>query len=229
MVSNHTNTEIGSVFFKILLKNFISIVLLKVTTAMSYDHMASRKVFFYKIFAWINFHCTCGGESLSSSSSSSSSADIPSNSAWKKNDTKTMYTKKSLNQMDLFLKQQGNSWKLILNPSHPDPGRKEKINLNFYFYTSLGCFKKDLWRPLKAFIKPFEAPKRSVKIKIKLMFILMQLSEMHGAGRQCVYARGKGLVHLPSVTNPHFAADIKMSMVQQWKPTAPQNEILFQK
>ena len=36
--------------------------------------------------------------------------------------------------------------------------------------------------PLKAFIKHFEAP-QSMKIKIKLIFILIELSEMHGAGR----------------------------------------------
>ena len=37
-------------------------------------------------------------------------------------------------------------------------------------------------KALKAFIKPFEAPKRSVKIKIKLTFISIQLLEMHRAG-----------------------------------------------
>ena len=35
----------------------------------------------------------------------------------------------------------------------------------------------------KAFIKPFEVPQRSVKIKINLIFISIQLSEMHGTGR----------------------------------------------
>ena len=44
------------------------------------------------------------------------------------------------------------------NPSPLDPGQREKINLNFYFHTSLCSFK--------AFIKPFEAPQRSMKIKI---------------------------------------------------------------
>ena len=41
--------------------------------------------------------------------------------------------------------------KVLLNPSHPNPGRREK-------------------NKLKAFIKPFEAPQRSVKIKIQLNF-----------------------------------------------------------
>ena len=36
---------------------------------------------------------------------------------------------------------------------------------------------------LKAFIKPFDAPQGSVKKKINLIFISMQLSEMHGTGR----------------------------------------------
>ena len=38
-------------------------------------------------------------------------------------------------------------------------------------------------KALKAFIKPFESPQRSVKIKIKLIFILIQLSKTRGAGR----------------------------------------------
>ena len=29
-----------------------------------------------------------------------------------------------------------------VNPSLPDPGRKEKINVNFYFHTSLWCLKR---------------------------------------------------------------------------------------
>ena len=43
--------------------------------------------------------------------------------------------------------------------------RREKNELNFYFYTSLCCLK-GFMKALKAFIKPFEAPQRSVKIKI---------------------------------------------------------------
>ena len=30
------------------------------------------------------------------------------------------------------------------NPSHPNPRQKEKINLNFYFHTSLWCLKRFL-------------------------------------------------------------------------------------
>ena len=45
------------------------------------------------------------------------------------------------------------SYKILTLP-RPDPGRREKINLNFYF------------QALKAFMKPFETPQRNVKIKI---------------------------------------------------------------
>ena len=38
-------------------------------------------------------------------------------------------------------------------------------------------------RFLKAFIKPFEAPQRNVKIKFKLIFILIQLFEMQMTGK----------------------------------------------
>ena len=44
------------------------------------------------------------------------------------------------------------------------PGQKEKIKLNFCFHTSLWCLKR-FYEEIKAFIKTFEAPTRSVKIK----------------------------------------------------------------
>ena len=37
-----------------------------------------------------------------------------------------------------------------LNPSQPNPGRREKINLSLYFHTSFQC--------LKVFMKAFKAP-----------------------------------------------------------------------
>ena len=51
-------------------------------------------------------------------------------------------------------------WYHEINPSRPDPGRGEKINLNFYFHTFLWFVKRsneDL---------TFKAPQRTVKIKI---------------------------------------------------------------
>ena len=30
----------------------------------------------------------------------------------------------------------------LIKPSRPDPGQREKINLNFYFNTSLWCLKR---------------------------------------------------------------------------------------
>ena len=58
----------------------------------------------------------------------------------------------------------------MFNPSRPDPGQREKIDLNFYFHPFLWCLKR------------FYAGE-SVKEKLKLIFILIQLSEIHGAGR----------------------------------------------
>ena len=52
----------------------------------------------------------------------------------------------------------------VINPFHPDPGRREKINLNFYFHTSLWC--------LKGFYEG-----------LKGLFILIQLFEICGAGK----------------------------------------------
>ena len=46
---------------------------------------------------------------------------------------------------------------------------KMKIKLNFYFRT-LCSVPKGFMKALKAFIKPFETPQRSVKIKTQLNF-----------------------------------------------------------
>ena len=49
----------------------------------------------------------------------------------------------------------------------PIPDEEKKINLKFYFHTFLFCdASKGFMKALKAFIKPFKAPQRSVKIKI---------------------------------------------------------------
>ena len=61
-----------------------------------------------------------------------------------------------------------------LNPSHLDPGRRERINSNFDFHTSL-FWLISFMKALKAFIKLFEAPQRSVTKKINLTLILIQL------------------------------------------------------
>ena len=55
--------------------------------------------------------------------------------------------------------------KIRAKSSRPDPRRREKINLNFYFHTSFWCIKR--------FYEGLEG----------ITFILIQLSEMHGAGR----------------------------------------------
>ena len=70
-------------------------------------------------------------------------------------------------------------WRRSLNHFRPNPGWREKIELNFYFHTSLWCIK----RTFKALIKPFEASQRSVKKINFIVFISIQLSEMHGTGR----------------------------------------------
>ena len=52
----------------------------------------------------------------------------------------------------------------------PIPNKKKKINLNFYFHTLCGA-SKGFIKAFEAFKKIFEAPKRSVKIKISRQFI----------------------------------------------------------
>ena len=67
-----------------------------------------------------------------------------------------------------------------VNLPRSDPGRREKISIYFYFHTCFGT-SKGFMNALKALIKPFEHH-TEVKTKFKLIFILTELSEMHGAG-----------------------------------------------
>ena len=66
-----------------------------------------------------------------------------------------------------------------VNLSCPDPGRIEKSNFSFSHF--IFSASKGFSKALKAFIKPFEAPQRSLKIKTYVNFVLIQLPEMHGA------------------------------------------------
>ena len=54
-------------------------------------------------------------------------------------------------------------WVNQINPSRPNPGRRKNIK---FIFILCGAYKGFM----KAFIKPFEAPQRSVKIKVKLNF-----------------------------------------------------------
>ena len=61
----------------------------------------------------------------------------------------------------------------------PNPDEEKKLRQVFIFTLLCGA-PIGLMKALKAFVKPFEAPERTVKIKFILTFISMQLSEMHG-------------------------------------------------
>ena len=49
---------------------------------------------------------------------------------------------------------------------------------------------------LKVFIKPFEAPQRRMKKKSNLIFISIQLSEIHGTGRVKIIVSGSTIFRL---------------------------------
>ena len=74
----------------------------------------------------------------------------------------------------------------IVNPSRPNPRQREKLSLNFYFHTSFWRLKRlyeDL-KGLKDLHKTFWGTTKKCENKnLKLIFILTQLSEMHGAKR----------------------------------------------
>ena len=59
-----------------------------------------------------------------------------------------------------------------------------KIKLNFCFHTSLWCIRR-FYKGLKALIKPFKVPQRSVKTKLKLKLIFSLRPEL---GREVLSA-----------------------------------------
>ena len=68
-----------------------------------------------------------------------------------------------------------------LNPSRPNPRQRERINLNFYIYTTLWCLQR-FYEDIKRLHKTFRGTSRKCENK-NLIFIWIQLSEKHGAWR----------------------------------------------
>ena len=60
----------------------------------------------------------------------------------------------------------------------PIPNDEKKLSQIFIFTLLYGAWKHFM-KAFKAFIKPIEAQQRSVKLKFNLIFISIQLSEMH--------------------------------------------------
>ena len=81
------------------------------------------------------------------------------------------------------------------NPLHPNPGRREEINLNFYFLTSLWCLKR-FYEGLYGLGKTFWGTTKKCEKKFKLIFILIQFSEMHGTRRVNLLHRENFCYHL---------------------------------
>ena len=78
------------------------------------------------------------------------------------------------------------------NPYSLNPKYDIKIQLNFYFGTSLWYLKKGFMKTFKTF-NLFEVQQRSVKIKIYLKFILVKSLGTLGIARVKFYKRkGKG-------------------------------------
>ena len=72
---------------------------------------------------------------------------------------------------------------VCINPPSPNHGRREKTNLNFYFHFSFWCLKR-FYEGLKGLHKTFSGTtKKCGNTKINLIFISIQISEMHGTGR----------------------------------------------
>ena len=59
---------------------------------------------------------------------------------------------------------------IYFNPSRLDPGQKEKNNLIALSFSPSFFHRLHLIKALKAFIKPFKAPQRSVNVKIFVNF-----------------------------------------------------------
>ena len=54
---------------------------------------------------------------------------------------------------------------MFINPSHRDPGQRKKF-IWIFIFTLLCGTAKGFMKALKAFVKPFAVPEKSVKIEI---------------------------------------------------------------
>ena len=61
--------------------------------------------------------------------------------------------------------------RFVVNPSRPDPGRREKVNSNFYFQTSLGCLRR-LYEGFKGLHRTFWGIKKKYENKISVNWML---------------------------------------------------------
>ena len=66
-------------------------------------------------------------------------------------------------------RQSGSIANRIITPPVPIPDDERKLT-QFFIFTLLCDASKGFMKALKAFIKPFERPQRSVKIKIQINF-----------------------------------------------------------
>ena len=83
--------------------------------------------------------------------------------------------------ISLYLRQMSVHLILILQVPIPD---EEKNLSEIFIFTFLCSASKDFMKALKAFIKPFEVSQSVIiKVKFNLIFISIQLSEMHGTER----------------------------------------------
>ena len=73
-------------------------------------------------------------------------------------------------------------WCICINPSRPNPGRREKIKLIFYFHTSLWCLKR-FYEVLKGFHKTFCGTTKKCENK-NLTWFLFQYIFHKCTGRQ---------------------------------------------
>ena len=86
----------------------------------------------------------------------------------------------------------------------PDPGRRKKKK--FYFLTSLGYIKR-FYECLKGLHKAFWGVIKKCKKKIKIIFVLVQLSETHWAKKvkvHHIFGNRKYLVAEPNLFRPSW-------------------------
>ena len=94
----------------------------------------------------------------------------------------TANTKKILKNMIVIKKPQHYRTRFCYQLTLPVPIPDEERNFNFYFRLSLWCLKR-FYEDLEGLHKTFWGTTKKCDYKIfKLIFILIKLSEMHGAG-----------------------------------------------
>ena len=87
--------------------------------------------------------------------------------------------KKCFSRGFFLKKEKAPNWSCFIVLTRPNPGRREKINLNFYFHTSLWCLKR-FYEGLKDLHKTFWGTTKKCENKNLIPFSFLNAQDVKG-------------------------------------------------